>query len=382
MPSVLRDREHRPIVSGGALARPSARLQMLYHPWAELFGGGDLEWTPGISARILRIGWLFFILVSVASYTANLAAFFTAKTYEIRGPQSMMALRSSTACIPDHGNDEAMAARAAMDWGVGETMAGVIHANSAAEFANATDDEKQKLWGMSQIPGALVSKCAERVKKGEADLIMTGRDALTAWVLNRSHTERCDEWTFSTGIALPRHNPVQMFLAMDKGVGWTFFSNLQASLAWMRQFAPVDVLASIYSRELRRGEGCPPRPEVEDTTRIPLNTQGGVFLICGVCIGLALLVSAAEAHLARGGSLRFWERRQEGRVEGSQGTSASGGGDEVTTLLTDSEMLRRLVSDVNELRNDMRSRVADDAEIGPTTVVDREAPIHVGVHEA
>lgn len=103
MPSVLRDREHRPIVSGGALARPSARLQMLYHPWAELFGGGDLEWTPGISARILRIGWLFFILVSVASYTANLAAFFTAKTYEIRGPQSMMALRSSTACIPVGG---------------------------------------------------------------------------------------------------------------------------------------------------------------------------------------------------------------------------------------------------------------------------------------
>jgi hypothetical protein len=77
----------------------------------------------------------------------------------------------------------------------------------------------------------------------------------------RDHVrERRDKWTFSPGVALPRHNPRQLFLAMNSSVGFEFFSNLQAALAWLQQVAPVDTLARIYRRELRRGEGCPPRP--------------------------------------------------------------------------------------------------------------------------
>ena len=48
-------------------------LEMLY----ELLGAGDLEWTRAAGARLLRYGWLIFILLTTTNYTANLAAFFT-----------------------------------------------------------------------------------------------------------------------------------------------------------------------------------------------------------------------------------------------------------------------------------------------------------------
>ena len=59
------------------------------------------EWMtwPG---RILRIGLLFFVLVMTATYTANLAAFFTQPTYQIIGPQDMDSLGSTTVLVLDN----------------------------------------------------------------------------------------------------------------------------------------------------------------------------------------------------------------------------------------------------------------------------------------
>ena len=65
----------------------------------------------------------------------------------------MTTLRTATACLPGHANDEAALARLASEYGVGEVMGGLITANMPNEFANLTMPEKQVLWGMSQIPG-------------------------------------------------------------------------------------------------------------------------------------------------------------------------------------------------------------------------------------
>ena len=182
MPSVLRDQDHRTITEG-VRSGGTTRLNMLYYAASEFFGGGDLEWTAGPSSKLLHIGWLFFVLVTTASYTANLAAFFTAKEYEVRGPTDMTSLRNAVACIPDHANDPAHLARMQADWGVGETMAGVITANMPDEFAGLDDEGKQQLWSMP--PPTLLDKCAERIMDGQADFIMYGRDGLTAWLLDR-----------------------------------------------------------------------------------------------------------------------------------------------------------------------------------------------------
>jgi hypothetical protein len=48
--------------------------------------GDDYDWSLGPD-RVLRLGLLFFVLIMVSTYTANLAAFFTAPNFTIFGPQ-------------------------------------------------------------------------------------------------------------------------------------------------------------------------------------------------------------------------------------------------------------------------------------------------------
>ena len=153
LPSVLRDSETRkPLTGGGAtglLARPRVRLELLYHPISMVFGADDLEWTGNLSARLLRLGWMFFILISVSSYTANLASFFTAQSFEVLGPQDMTSLQSATACYPTHSNDEAHLDTHRTDMGVGSMMGGLITATMPDQFAGLTNAERAAtLWSL------------------------------------------------------------------------------------------------------------------------------------------------------------------------------------------------------------------------------------------
>lgn len=200
----------------------------------------------------------------------NLAAFFTNDGMTVHGPLDMTALRSATAClIETHTQDAAEAARSARAYGVGSVLGGLITANMPddvqmtqpaepcqlhthtrrvvlmhthpfvhlwAQFANATYEEREALYAMSRSPEyPLITRCAERVVGGEADLIMGLRERLTFWLLNRSHPERCHSWTFAPAISLSRANPKQLFLAMNRSVGEPIFHGIQASLAWLRQ---------------------------------------------------------------------------------------------------------------------------------------------------
>ena len=298
LPSVLRQKG-KPLVRNGLITTPSKRVTMLYHATTELLGGGDMEWSHNISARLLKIGWLFFILISVSTYTANLAAFFTASGTTIHGPQDMTALRSATMCLPLHGNDAAQFANMEVETGVGVTIGGLVVANSVAEFDGITEEARQALYAMP--PLEMLQKCTERVAAGEADGVLADRDMLTAWLLDPNNGTRCNHWTISPGVSVdhgPRVNPKQLFLAIPRAAGFTFFAHIQQSLAWLRQAAPSDVMATIYQRELRRGESCPEREESSDTDRISVGSQIGVFIVTGVCWGLALLVSGVEALMA------------------------------------------------------------------------------------
>ena len=109
----------------------------------QVFGADDLEWTGNVSSRLLRLGWLFFILITISSYTANLASFFTAVNFEIVGPQDMTALQSATVCLPDHANDEAHLERTQTKYGVGSVLGGLVTAFMPPDFAGKSDEEKR-----------------------------------------------------------------------------------------------------------------------------------------------------------------------------------------------------------------------------------------------
>jgi hypothetical protein len=72
-----------------------------YHSVLATLGGEDdsAPWPKG-PTRIIRIVSVFFTLVLTAAYTANLAAFFTAPSVSLVGPQSMEELGDATVCVP------------------------------------------------------------------------------------------------------------------------------------------------------------------------------------------------------------------------------------------------------------------------------------------
>eukprot|EP00240_Pyramimonas_obovata_P001205 CAMPEP_0118922738 /NCGR_PEP_ID=MMETSP1169-20130426/1565_1 /TAXON_ID=36882 /ORGANISM="Pyramimonas obovata, Strain CCMP722" /LENGTH=462 /DNA_ID=CAMNT_0006863659 /DNA_START=1 /DNA_END=1385 /DNA_ORIENTATION=+ len=70
----------------------------LYTTLTVYLGEDSYEW-PSSPEKILRSGWLFFCLIMVASYTANLASFFIQPRFNVHTPPTNMAdLHLATAC--------------------------------------------------------------------------------------------------------------------------------------------------------------------------------------------------------------------------------------------------------------------------------------------
>ena len=71
-----------------------------YHMFAALVGGDDHEYFT-LPARLLRLSLLFVVLVTGATYTANLAAFLTKRKVTLGGPTNLEGLAHARACISE-----------------------------------------------------------------------------------------------------------------------------------------------------------------------------------------------------------------------------------------------------------------------------------------
>ena len=173
------------------------------------FGGDDLEWTSNLSSRLLRFGWLFLITMALSAYTANLASFFIGQDFQVLGPQDMTSLKSATVCVPGNSNSEAHLQRRRNQLGVGTLMHDLITAYMPVDLENKTTAERRECcWSRSK--DELITRCADKVRAGEADAILAERLALNDWLLNRTVPSRCDNFTWSPGIVLQRANPKQV----------------------------------------------------------------------------------------------------------------------------------------------------------------------------
>jgi hypothetical protein len=72
----------------------------LYHVAASILGGDEYEFysAPPVG-RLFRLAILFFVVVIVSTYTANLAAILTRPQYSYGGTLSLEDLQSSVACF-------------------------------------------------------------------------------------------------------------------------------------------------------------------------------------------------------------------------------------------------------------------------------------------
>lgn len=73
-------------------------VRSLYHGAVSLLDGDDMAWD-GWHGKLARIAVLLFTMVSLASYTASLTAFFTQRLFTLVGPKTTMELAAQTTCV-------------------------------------------------------------------------------------------------------------------------------------------------------------------------------------------------------------------------------------------------------------------------------------------
>jgi len=121
-------------LGAGWLALPDA----IYDVFAMLLGGEERSWTTW-PERILRMSFLYLVLLTTSTYTANLAAFFTSAAWTIHGPGTMSELKSTVACtifVDEQTNLRPFAASFIYD-GVSSLATGADPSNGMAFCANA-----------------------------------------------------------------------------------------------------------------------------------------------------------------------------------------------------------------------------------------------------
>lgn len=227
---------------------PSVWLKSLYHAWAALLGGEDHESTTW-SSRILRMGMLFLILIIGATYTANLAAFFTAPSVIVHGPMDLDSLGKAKVC---YINEEWLSFTT-----IPAFVASVVFPAAPPTALDVGADLRYRMDG-----------CMAMLKSGEADAIVD-QDILLALVVNDMYG--CEEWTIVPDLNFaPQY---QSLVFRDDAQGSALARNYSVAFA---DFVTRKEYLAMVSNELGVGQTCDSDASlVEDTTAIRFKDMTG-----------------------------------------------------------------------------------------------------------
>jgi len=138
----------------------------LYHTTAAMLGGDeyDLYHRPQVG-RIYRLGLLFLVLITSATYTANLAAYLTKPQFKVLGPQTMRELERSKACFV---------------WSA--------FADSARQYFLSDSQMVLPPDDIAASPVACSAWARDRLQNGECDAIVDGQPTAVAQALDHCST--------------------------------------------------------------------------------------------------------------------------------------------------------------------------------------------------
>ena len=313
-----------------------------YHVLAAVLGGEDYEWMT-FPSRVLRIGMLFGILVLQASYTANLAAFFTKPNVIIHGPNNMEELTSSTACVTHkiegywesvqqmHQKLEPFTLRTVSpDLYDDSSIHPWTGVNMSTMFQGLDDADweftKRRHW------------CAEALRKGICDIFIDDAVALQKYLFESNNCvdlRRADWLDF-----LPR----RFHLFAPNAV---FAKRL--SLAYLH-VAMSPLLMRLEQDHYHAGKSCP-APSA-DSDKIDVEGLSGLFLAWAVtsvfAVGIAACLRGTATHA------RVNVKDPKGGTDEDPDAAPS-------HLATEGEMLRYLIKRVDQMSSDTPKAVTTKA---------------------
>jgi len=316
------------VLSCGKYSLVSGLFKHQYHVWAAILQGEDFEWLtwPG---RIFRLGLMFFVLISVSTYTANLAAFFTAESEVIYGPQNMDELKSRIihSDYPRHVFSE--------------------FAQGHLSAFNATHDAHPEALGeydWSQIKPWLVN----RLLQGKIDAVIGYEAQLRGW-----RQEDCDHLVIAENIVFGE----EQFLLAFRREDHHLVNDMRYVLMWLKTKREYQEL---QRRDFALGVPCGSSGENEEDLiaqmQVGMDSQRGLFYIASACIGLALLAGLAQVGMTK--------------MQGSPGKDDHGEED----MMDDNEMLRTALRSLRDIQEKLD---ANYIQVSP-----KEVQVSLGVVQA
>jgi len=285
----------------------------VYNMLSTVLGGEDYEWVTW-SGRILRLGILFFTLIVTATYTANLAAFFTNPNYLIHGPKDLAELRTSTVCV-----------RTPLYNRVLPFVGKLVY---ATEDLTVTDME------------LLEKRCKQKLQSGEADAWMDSLVALTSFILD---SKNCADFHLVSNIKVL---PIQSGFLLNKADA-EFAGNMSAALVHFKQL-PEFLALQQSEFGLGRSLACKQTPAaVAQSLSLHLSSMWGLFIITGAFFFISLVVAAGSAAQNR------WQQIRRKDVEPDDADAviphAPTHAGAYHHSMTEGEMLRMLLQKVDGL---------------------------------
>eukprot|EP00929_Paragymnodinium_shiwhaense_P096119 TRINITY_DN57625_c0_g1_i1.p1 TRINITY_DN57625_c0_g1~~TRINITY_DN57625_c0_g1_i1.p1 ORF type:complete len:528 (-),score=35.24 TRINITY_DN57625_c0_g1_i1:208-1791(-) len=302
---------------------PRSLVKALYHSLAAALGGEDYRWTTG-SGRVLRLGLLFLVLILLPTYTANLAAFYTAPAFIVHGPKDMTALSQATVCTPYDAwytfVDPFVGKRVVPPWG---------------------DDSSRSVFERDQY-------CIEELRARRVDAYVDADVAVSRLALDN----QCKDLEVAPAISFA---PIYFHGVVannphGQDLGW----NLTRS---MMTFLGSSYYQKLVEESLGFGQSCEPS-ESQDVDQITLDRMSGLFTVCAGTIALALIIGVGERMgVARAhGSIDARERR-EYSMNDSSFVEASG-----------NPLLQVLVSKLKALEESHRTKANTDNKMFETVL--------------
>lgn len=225
--------------------------------------GADTD--PSLGGAILISGWLFFALVIIATYTANLAAFLTVRSFK-DGIQSLDDLAGQT-----------------------EIVYGTVKDTSITEFFETSplDIHKRVYNYMNNVDGALVDTAQEAYDRvhyrTKGDYIFIWDQPILDYVA--SH-EPCKSRVVGRPFV-----PQGYAFALPKRMPYEF--NFTLAILKMRESGMID---SLRNKWMTSGP-CPTSISMKDVTgaeEIHLSDIFGIFVALAITVGVAIIVGIVQ----------------------------------------------------------------------------------------
>mmetsp|Transcript_37951 Transcript_37951/g.63825 ORF Transcript_37951/g.63825 Transcript_37951/m.63825 type:complete len:442 (+) Transcript_37951:1076-2401(+) len=256
---------HSRITAGDFRSLPSAVFHSTYHTVAGFLQADDFEWvsTP---ERILRVALLFMVLITTATYTANLVAFLTEPAYKVHGPKTMMELQSATVCTTFLADTP----------GAASPLRPYVSAlvQPSDPFCFFFTECGQKF-------------CAEKLQSGEVDIWIDDKNFLHRFIV-KTEERGCERFEETPNIRLLDSYSTIVFLA--NWANWPLAASMSEALLYYEK-QPLTMQRKVNSFfldttcEALAGEST-------GTVRIKVTDMRGLFYICGAMCGCALLYAA------------------------------------------------------------------------------------------